>query len=98
MAAQYSEWLTGGDVSSVADIANESGAVLRRGLTKIAVYRDEQGKLHERSAICPHLGCVVGWNPTEKSWDCPCHGSRFSKFGNVFNGPANSDLSSSEDK
>jgi glycine/D-amino acid oxidase-like deaminating enzyme/nitrite reductase/ring-hydroxylating ferredoxin subunit len=98
MAVQYTDWLTGGDVSSVGEIANDSGAVLRRGLSKIAAYRDEQGKLHERSAICPHLGCVVGWNPTEKTWDCPCHGSRFSKFGEVLSGPANSALPAIEDK
>ncbi len=71
MAVQYTDWLSGGDVSSVTEIANDCGAVLRRGMTKIAVYRDEQGKIHEHSAICPHLGCIVGWNPTEKSWDCP---------------------------
>ena len=98
MAVQYADWLTGGDVGTVGEIANDSGAVLRRGLTKIAAYRDEQGKLHERSAICPHLGCIVGWNPTEKSWDCPCHGSRFNKFGEVLSGPANSALTSIEDK
>jgi glycine/D-amino acid oxidase-like deaminating enzyme/nitrite reductase/ring-hydroxylating ferredoxin subunit len=98
MAVQYTDWLSGGDVSSVGEIANDSGAVLRRGLTKIAAYRDEHGKLHERSAICPHLGCIVGWNPTEKTWDCPCHGSRFSKFGEVMSGPANSALASIDDK
>ena len=92
MAAQYTDWLTGGDVSSVDEIANDSGAVLRSGLTKVAVYRDQAGKLHVRSAICPHLGCIVAWNPSEKTWDCPCHGSRFDKLGKVINGPANSDL------
>ena len=65
---------------------------MRRGLAKVAVYRDAQGALHRRSATCPHLGCIVAWNPSEKSWDCPCHGSRFDKFGTVMVGPANSDL------
>jgi Rieske Fe-S protein len=92
MVAQYVEHLTPGEVESVEAIALDSGAVLRRGLHKIAVYRDEKGKLHEFSAVCPHLGCIVTWNPTEKSWDCPCHGSRFEKMGKVFNGPANTDL------
>jgi Rieske Fe-S protein len=96
MAAQYTDWVTAGDVNSVDEIARESGAVLRRGLTKVAVYRDEQGALHERSAICPHLGCIVGWNPSEKSWDCPCHGSRFDKLGQVINGPANKELAQIE--
>src|SRR5437762_2047583 len=92
MAVQYTDWLTAGDVGSAEEIAKDSGAVLRRGLTKIAIYRDERGKLHERSAVCGHLGCIVHWNPAEKTWDCPCHGSRFDKLGKVINGPANSDL------
>lgn len=96
MAAQYTDWLTPGDVHAVDEIAKESGAVLRRGLTKVAVYRDERGELHERSAVCPHLGCIVGWNPTEKTWDCPCHGSRFDRLGQVINGPANTALAEFE--
>jgi Rieske Fe-S protein len=93
MVAQYGDWVTGGDVESVEQIARDSGAVLRRGLTKVAVYRDAAGKVHERSAVCPHLGCIVQWNAAEKTWDCPCHGSRFDKLGTVINGPANTDLS-----
>jgi len=92
VARQYGDWLTGGDVSSPDEIAPGSGAVVRRGLTKLAVYRDEQGALHERSAVCPHLGCIVDWNHSEKTWDCPCHGSRFDREGRVINGPANGDL------
>jgi Rieske Fe-S protein len=93
MAAQYADWVTPGDVPDVDQIAKDSGAVVRRGALKVAVYRDSTGALHERSAVCPHLGCIVAWNPAEKTWDCPCHGSRFDKFGEVFNGPANVDLS-----
>src|SRR5919197_960375 len=92
MAAQYAEWLTPGDVKSADDIAPDSGAIVRRGLEKLAVYRDENGALHERLAACPHLGCIVHWNPGEKTWDCPCHGSRFDAHGHVINGPANRDL------
>jgi Rieske Fe-S protein len=44
------------------------------------------------SAVCVHLGCIVRWNATERSWDCPCHGSRYDRFGVVMNGPANSNL------
>ncbi|MEX1095679.1 MAG: FAD-dependent oxidoreductase [Planctomycetales bacterium] len=97
MAAQYTDWLLGGDVGSADEIPHDSGAVLRRGLRMIAAYRDENGALHERSAVCTHLGCVVQWNAAEKSWDCPCHGSRFDKLGGVFNGPANRDLSPVEE-
>src|SRR5436190_2883125 len=92
MAAQYGDWLTGGDVKSVDEIARDSGAIVRRGLDKLAVYRDADGALHECHAACPHLGCIVQWNPGEKTWDCPCHGSRFDARGHVMNGPANRDL------
>jgi glycine/D-amino acid oxidase-like deaminating enzyme/nitrite reductase/ring-hydroxylating ferredoxin subunit len=93
----YTDWLTGGEVTSSDDIRSGEGRIVRRGLTKIAAYRDEHGVLHERQAICTHLGCVVAWNSTEKSWDCPCHGSRFDALGHVLNGPANSDLVGSDD-
>jgi len=92
VAAQYADWVTPGDVSSVDEIGRDAGAVIRRGVSKVAVYRDEAGSLHERSAVCPHLGCIVAWNPAEKTWDCPCHGSRFNKLGDVINGPANTGL------
>jgi glycine/D-amino acid oxidase-like deaminating enzyme/nitrite reductase/ring-hydroxylating ferredoxin subunit len=93
MAGAYvTDWLSGSEVESIADIPHDCGAVLRRGLSKVAVYRDEKGKAHEMSAVCPHLGCIVHWNAAEKSWDCPCHGSRFDKLGKVKNGPSNVDL------
>jgi glycine/D-amino acid oxidase-like deaminating enzyme len=96
VAAQYTDWLKPGEVKSADEIPNDSGAVMRRGLHRIAVYRDESGKVHERSAACPHLGCPVHWNGAEKTWDCACHGSRFDRHGHVINGPANRDLSSAE--
>jgi len=88
VGAQYKEWLTPGDTSSAEDIPPGSGAVIRRGLSKVAVYRHSNGSLEEFSAVCPHLGCIVGWNSTEHTWDCPCHGSRFDVSGRVLNGPA----------
>jgi glycine/D-amino acid oxidase-like deaminating enzyme/nitrite reductase/ring-hydroxylating ferredoxin subunit len=90
--AQYTDWVTPGDEVDIASLPRDHGAVLRRGLKKYAVYRDESGTLHELSAVCPHLGCIVRWNGTEKTWDCPCHGSRFDKLGTVINGPANTDM------
>ena len=96
VVADYTELLTGGEVASAEDIKPGSGAVLRHGLTKVAVYKDPQGQTHECSAICPHLGCVVHWNDLETSWDCPCHGSRFDAYGHLLAGPANSDLAPKE--
>ena len=91
-AAQYQDWFTEGDVESTDDIPNGSGAIIREGTSKYAVYRDEGGQLHKYSAICPHLGGIVRWNSIDKLWDCPCHGSRFSKLGEAVMGPANSPL------
>jgi glycine/D-amino acid oxidase-like deaminating enzyme/nitrite reductase/ring-hydroxylating ferredoxin subunit len=85
-------YLSTGDVTNAAEIPPDEGAIMRRGVLKIAVYRDETGKLHERSAICRHLECIVSWNGLEKTWDCPCHGSRYDRFGTVINGPAIEDL------
>jgi len=85
---QYADWLTPGDVEKVEAIAPGSGAVLRVGPRKIAAYRDDAGEVHMCSAKCTHLYCVVDWNSTEKTWDCPCHGSRFDPYGKVLNGPA----------
>lgn len=92
VALQYKDWLTGGDVKSVDQITPNNGAIMVESGRKIAVYRDERGTLHRRSAVCPHLGCIVAWNPAASTWDCPCHGSRFDKFGAVINGPSPSDL------
>jgi len=88
VAAQYADVVTPGEIGDVGEIAVGEGAILRRGATKVAVYRDGDGGLHERSAFCTHLGCVVRWNSVEKTWDCPCHGSRFQTDGHVVNGPA----------
>lgn len=88
VALQYKDYVTPGDVSSIDDIAAGEGAVVRHGLKKIAVYRDESNKVHACSAVCPHLGGIVHWNKAEKTWDCPCHGSRFDVEGRVVNGPS----------
>ncbi|PYX27421.1 MAG: FAD-dependent oxidoreductase [Acidobacteria bacterium] len=88
VVGEYATWITPGEVGSIDEIKPGTGALLRSGLSKIAAYRDEDGTVHEVSAVCTHLGCVVAWNSAEKSWDCPCHGSRFDVQGKVLNGPA----------
>ena len=68
------------------------GRVVEVDGDKVAAYRDEDGELHAVSAVCPHLRCIVEWNGPEKTWDCPCHGSRFEYEGRVIKGPAKTDL------
>lgn len=92
VAASYTSWLTGGEVDSADEIPRGHGAIVRRGLTKLAIYRDDAGRLTELSAVCPHLKCLVAWNTADRTWDCPCHGSRFDCQGHVTCGPANVDL------
>ena len=91
VVAQYRDWLSCS--TEAPEVARGAGIVIERGIKKIASYRDESGALIERSAVCPHMGCIVHWNSTERSWDCPCHGSRFDCEGRVIHGPAISDLS-----
>ena len=86
--APYVDWVTGGDVSSVDEIKPGEGAIIRQGASKIAAYRDENGLLYQRSAVCTHMGCIVRFNSLEKTWDCPCHGSRFGTDGHPINTPA----------
>jgi len=74
--------------SSEAAIPLGGGAVLREGGRKVAVFKGEDGRIHRLSATCTHLGCTVHFNELEKSWDCPCHGSRFDIDGSVLTGPA----------
>lgn len=96
MAVNLTEYVTGGDVTSVDDLRPGQGALVRSGTRKIAAYRDESGTLHARSAVCTHMGCIVQWNPFERCWDCPCHGSQFSIDGEVLNGPAIGPLAAAE--
>jgi Rieske Fe-S protein len=97
MALQYGAWVTPGEIDSPEQVKRGEGAILREGTKKFAIYRDDEGRLIRLSAVCPHLGCIVAWNAVEQSWDCPCHGSRFTATGEVLNGPANSGLPKSED-
>ena len=86
--ANLAGYVLPGELDSADDLSPGEGAIIRRGLKKVAAYRHEDGRLEERSAVCTHVGCIVQWNGTEKCWDCPCHGSQFCVDGSVINGPA----------
>ena len=80
------------DGRKLADVAPGEAKVLEVEGQKVAVYREENGTTHAVSPVCTHLGCHVHWNGAERSWDCPCHGARYSPTGKVLNGPAVKDL------
>src|SRR3954464_8525250 len=86
------------DVRSVGSLAPGEAGIVRRGAGKVAAFREEDGTLHTGSAICTHPRCQVLWNSAERSWDCPCHGSRFDVTGRVMQGPAVKDLEPKEPK
>lgn len=89
---QYKRFLQS-DITDIEDLVPDSGGVLNPATGKpVAVYKDADGKVQKMSALCPHLKGVVCWNPAEKSWDCPVHGSRFSKDGVCVMGPARANL------
>ena len=94
---QY-ERLVQSDVTDIEDLAPGTGGVIKP-TTKmpIAVYKDDGGEAHRLSALCPHLQGVVCWNDAEKSWDCPIHGSRFSKDGICVMGPAKAGLTPADE-
>ncbi len=98
VAATYIDYLARGRFKSEDEIPPGFGAVLATGLKKQAVYRSKDGSLVRLSAVCPHLKCIVHWNPGEQTWDCPCHGSRFTALGEVITGPATAALESINEK
>jgi Rieske Fe-S protein len=82
------------DGKHLADVAPGEAKILEVEGRKVAVYREDDGTAHAVSPVCTHLGCHVHWNTAERTWDCPCHGGRFSPTGRVLNGPAVKDLPS----
>lgn len=82
----------GAEGRSLRSVRRGQGRIIERNGHKLAVYRDPAGAFTVRSATCTHMGCLVRWNPSEKTWDCPCHGSRFATDGGVISGPAESPL------
>ncbi len=88
----FADRLKRGAKRSPGELANGEGALIRVRGRKTAVYRDEAGALHALSPVCQHLYCIVAWNDAERSWDCPCHGSRYSGEGRLIEGPSVKDL------
>jgi glycine/D-amino acid oxidase-like deaminating enzyme/nitrite reductase/ring-hydroxylating ferredoxin subunit len=82
----------GAESRSLRSVRRGQGMIVERGGRKAAVYRHANGETTIRSAICTHMGCVVGWNEADRTWDCPCHGSRFKPNGDVISGPAETPL------
>ncbi len=82
---------------SLRAVKRGEGKIIKRDGAKVAAFRDTSGKVTMRAAECSHLGCVVAWNNAECTWDCPCHGSRFTPMGGVISGPAESPLPKIDD-
>ena len=88
----FTGWVSRGDRMTVEELGPGEGALVRVRGRKTAVYRDEESRLHGLSPVCRHLYCIVDWNPAERSWDCPCHGSRYAGDGTAIQGPTTEDL------
>jgi glycine/D-amino acid oxidase-like deaminating enzyme/nitrite reductase/ring-hydroxylating ferredoxin subunit len=84
--------IAGAEARSMREVPRGAGKVIGAKGQKLAVYRDDRGKTLVRSAVCTHMGCLVNWNQAERTWDCPCHGSRFKPDGAVIAGPAEAPL------
>lgn len=92
MVSQYADYLHKSEINSTLELDFNKGAIINHGTHKVALYRDLSGQLYAFNAVCPHLGCLLKWNNDEKTFDCPCHGLRFTNQGVVINGPAIHDL------
>jgi glycine/D-amino acid oxidase-like deaminating enzyme/nitrite reductase/ring-hydroxylating ferredoxin subunit len=88
--------LRAGEVASLDEVPAGAGRIVRLDGKRVAAFRSSDGELKACSAVCPHMGCIVHFNDAEQSWDCPCHGSRFTAEGKLMAGPAESPLSEHE--
>lgn len=79
-------------ISTLSELAKGAAVVAEWEGRKVALYKDEQGKVMALDPVCPHTKCIVAWNSAEKSWDCPCHGGRFAPNGTLLTGPASTNL------
>ena len=85
-----------GEIS--ADLQPGEGRLISVEGKRVGIYKDHNQVVHTVNPICPHMGCVLSWNRDEKSWDCPCHGSRFDYTGRLLNDPAQKELDAPEEK
>jgi len=92
VAKAFSKHATGGEKQDGIELKPGEGKVINFRGKKVAAYKDETGRVHAVSPRCTHMGCILNWNRTERSWDCPCHGSRFDPDGNILNAPATKPL------
>ena len=92
MAQYLRDWPGSSEARSLAEVRTGEARIVEVEREKVAAFRDEAGHLHAVSAVCTHEGCLVRWNRAQTSWDCPCHGSRFSVDGEVLVGPAVANL------
>jgi Rieske Fe-S protein len=93
VVAQFiSKRISAEKIKELAELAPGEAKLVKYEGEKLAIYKSEEGKVHALNPVCTHAKCVVGWNSAEKSWDCPCHGARYSVDGKVLTGPASKDL------
>lgn len=88
LLASFADLLLSSNAKKLKRIKPGQGAVVRFGLKRVGVYRDEKGNYKAVAAVCPHMGCSLKWNKDECTWDCPCHGSRFTPEGDILSSPA----------
>ena len=87
-----SKWFSSDELNSLSDLAKHEGKIASYQDHKLALYKDELNVIHALNPACTHVKCIVTWNDAEQSWDCPCHGARYSTDGEVLNGPAQKNL------
>ena len=92
------KWFDKEKLEEFAELAPGEGRVVKYNGEKVALYKDEHGDLHAINPICTHMKCSVAWNNAEQTWDCPCHGARYSCEGKMLTGPADHDLEKIEVK
>lgn len=79
-------------MKTINQLKNGEGGIVEVNSQEVAVYKNEEGEILKMSPLCPHQGCTVEWNQSQKTWDCPCHGARFAADGKLMQGPATRDL------